>query len=219
MGFRFQSSSCVVVGTFNIYIIQPKLLLEMGVIPTDCKVKLQSDFSHPGIRFELGDVRWNVRPERLAVESKNPEIDCGIAIGRLLEQLVWTPTMAVGVNTVFLGDAETEQQLPEHFKLPTTAKFETVQRTCHVSCRSGDSVLNLQLNYNAGKEGAQPAVQLMLNVHTNLSEKNETRTQIELNASARQACNSFLKQREEVVDFASTILECQDFSYDVNDVE
>lgn len=219
MGFRFKNSSCVVIGTFNIYIIQPKLLFEMGLIEKDCKVKLQSDFSQPGIRFETNHLTWHVRPERVSVETTDPKIDCGQPLVKLLDNLLWTPTMAVGVNTVFYGDSETEKFLPSNFRLPTVSGFEPAQRTCHVSTHRDGRTLNLQLAHNQETEG--PAgIELNLNVHTALTIKGQTKTQREVNELAQSACQSFLQQRENVVVFASTLLQCEDFTYDIiNNVE
>jgi len=218
VGFRFKSSSCVVIGTFNIYIIQPKLLFEMGLIEKDCKVKLQSDFSQPGIRFEMNHLTWHFRPERVSVETTDPKTDCGQPLVMLLEKLLWTPTMAVGVNTVFYGDSETEKLLPSNFRLPTVSMFEPAQRTCHVSTHTDSGTLNLQIAHNPETDGAS-GIELNLNVHTALTVKGQQKTQCEVNELAQSACRSFLQQRENVVAFASKLLQTEDFSYDINNLE
>lgn len=66
MDFTFKHSSCVAVGTFNIYIVQPKLLAEMGVFETEQPVLVSGDLTRPGIRFEVNNALWTVRPDRLS---------------------------------------------------------------------------------------------------------------------------------------------------------
>ena len=85
--FAFKKSSCVALGTFNIYVIQPALLADMGVIePNDQLVRFEGDLTQPGFRFGATHCgNWTVRPERLAVESCDPEFDCGRHVGACVE--------------------------------------------------------------------------------------------------------------------------------------
>ena len=55
MSFRFTSASCVAVGTFNIYIIQPQWLAQMGVWLKGEKFNLQTDLSRPGFKFHRSE--------------------------------------------------------------------------------------------------------------------------------------------------------------------
>lgn len=203
MDFTFKHSSCVAVGTFNIYIVQPKLLAEMGVFETEQPVLISGDLTRPGIRFEVNNAVWTVRPDRLSVESKAPNVDCGLFVERTLAALCWTQIMGVGVNSVFTSPSESESQLPSDLRLPVHP--DATQRTSHLSIPRGDSVLNIQMTYSENQ------LELSLNTHMDFSQKKGNSK--EANESVRSFCGSFIDLRTSAVDFANRILKAE-FIYD-----
>ena len=203
MDFTFKHSSCVAVGTFNIYIVQPKLLAEMGVFETERPALISGDLTRPGIRFEVNNAVWTVRPDRLSVESKAPNVDCGLFVERTLAALCWTQIMGVGVNSVFTSPSESESQLPSDLRLPVHP--DATQRTSHLSIPRGDSVLNLQMTHSDNQ------LELSLNMHTDFS-RNKGNSK-EINESVRSICGSFIDLRTSAVDFANEILKAE-FIYD-----
>ena len=113
MGDRVQlnleTTNCVAVGTFNIYIIQPVYLAQMGILKKGVEVRFDADMRQPGFRFAVKNsgLKWEVRPDRLTIESRSLSEDCGAALSQVIDNLQWTPMQAVGVNAVFTGDIET----------------------------------------------------------------------------------------------------------------
>jgi hypothetical protein len=51
VAFGFKRANCVVVGTFNIYIVQPAWLEETGIIPKGSVVSIDSKIDASGFRF------------------------------------------------------------------------------------------------------------------------------------------------------------------------
>lgn len=200
MKFRFKQTSCVAVGTFNIYVVQPKLLSEMGVIKVEAgkNIAVVGDLSQPGIRFEFDRTKWSIRPERLAIETQSPNVDCGSYMQRVLQALRWTPVMAIGVNTEFVATLESAQ-IPDIFRLPQVDKAES--QTCHVGVPfNGETKLNIQLTKNADR------LNLILNLHTDFASRQKSESQQSLNESVLDLCADALKMREESVEIAKAIL-------------
>lgn len=166
MPFRFKKSSCVVVGSFNVYIIQPKWLSDRGLIGKG-ETKLQSDMRQPGFRFQRSgeSFQWVVRPDRIAIESDAPDADCGDRVARLLEILPWTPVFGVGNNIEFVGKREDLEALGLG-RLPPRAGLDNVtQRSWHVAVARQPSTVNLQISELS--EGSE----LSANWHTGLTGK------------------------------------------------
>lgn len=197
MQFRFKKANCVAVGTFNVYIIQPPLLTEMGVLAVGKTVELQADLSQPGVRFTIDNTTWTVRPERLAIETNRFDVNCGAFLAKMLEQLCWTPIKAIGSNAVYVADASAEADLPSGFRLPTAIAEGVSQRTVHIGYKRDRQQINLQLAEADGE------LELSLNVHT---EVRKASSQRRLNESAKQACNSFLDHRTLATDLAADVL-------------
>jgi hypothetical protein len=196
--FRFKQSSCVVVGTFNIYIIQPKLLGEMGVFPHGEVVTVMGDVSQPGTRMVAQGTTWTIRPDRLVVETDKSTVDCGEFIARTLEALCWTPVMAVGINAVFTADASVEEQLPDAVRLP---KCEAaIQRTSHIGIAHDDSTLNIQIS------ATEKCLELSLNLHRDLSALRQSKTQVDISREAQNVCNLFVARRAAAIEAAHNLL-------------
>jgi hypothetical protein len=171
VAFRFQKSSCVVVGTFNIYIVQPHLLLEINAVNADDKpdgeIKFEADFSQPGFRFEFMDqkIKCTVRPDRFLVESDDSAVDCGRVVGTLVQTLRYTPFMALGINSHYSTDnADDIQNLCREY-LPNFQDAQAAsikQRTVHAAVSVGSAVVNLQvaLKENVADFSANCHVQL-----------------------------------------------------------
>lgn len=201
--FAFKQSSCVAVGTFNIYILQPKLLAAMGVFELENPILVSGDLTQPGIRFEAVNSVWIVRPDRLSVESKAPNVDCGELVERTLAALCWTPIMGVGINVIFTASGN-EELLPDSLRLPSYPNAK--QRTVHVAIpHDGDSTLNVQLAQSDDK------LELSLNGHTDLSKIKENPQ--EANRAARSLCASFIEYRRSAVRIAQELLNAE-FIYD-----
>ena len=160
--FRFKSKNAVAIGSFNIYIIQPQSLAQMGVLEKDAsdKVLVSGDLTRPGIRFEIAGSVWVVRPDRLSVESENYRANCGELLQKTLQALCWTPIVALGANVTFSAPIEIERQLA--FKLPEHRG--ALQRTSHVAVELGESVVNIQLGQ------VKDELELRVNVHTDLND-------------------------------------------------
>jgi hypothetical protein len=200
--FTFEKSFCVALGTFNIYVIQPSLLTEMGVV--EGKVGgFSSDFTQPGWRFHADGARWIVRPERIAVESSDPSFDCGRRILSMLEHLRWTPVVAVGTNVVFRSDISGEAELPASFRLPVGDQRSMCRRQFQgVIKREDERELHLQLDAD------DECLRLLLNTHIDLPRtiEGERRSQSELNKLACSACNRFMQDRIDSVGVAQALL-------------
>ena len=159
--FKFKQSSCVAIGTFNIYVVQPKLLAEMGVFKAAQPVMVFGDLTQPGIRFEIDGMTWVVRPERLAVESARPDVNCGQFVEKTLAALCWTPIMAIGINSVFTSPGESAKELPSCLRLPEHP--DATVRTVHACVPYGKSKINFALTRD------QDGLTLSLNSHTDFS--------------------------------------------------
>jgi hypothetical protein len=200
--FGFKSSSCVVVGTFNTFVIQPKLLVEMQLLCPDAPIKVQQDLSQPGMRLVAEGLRWIIRPDRIVIESEDAGEDCGTPLRVLLSHLVWTPVFAVGVNAKFQVAAADAFVSPQCMQLPEVP-FTTLQRTSHFSIPRGAQVLNFQLSMSVRQPPA--SVDLALNVHSDIAANKASRSQHEMNRDARSACERFRSDLLEAVGVAKTL--------------
>lgn len=192
MKFTFKQSSCVAVGTFNIYIVQPKLLQEMGVFHSKHPGLISGDLTQPGFRFEIDKSKWFVRPDRLSVESEDPSVDCGGFVQRTLASLCWTPIMAVGINAVFEAAPESESMLPDELRLPIYP--DASQRTVHLSVQDGNIKTNIQL------ASTEEHLTLSVNRHVDFGHlKNDSKR---VGKAVQDVCGSFMQQRDESVEIA-----------------
>jgi hypothetical protein len=164
---RFQKASCVVVGTFNMYILHPQWLAKHGIIDRDTEVELQANFTQPGMRivFPGHRVVWNVTPNRLVVDSQDREFNCGSRIANTLAVLPETPLFAIGNNFRYQADLSEMTHLSAAIRdcpridAPVSSQH-VVQRTFHVAVEQPDhETVNLQI---ALKE---QQIELACNVH------------------------------------------------------
>ena len=205
MKFLFRQSSCVAVGTFNIYIVQPKLLCEMGVLEDRPRpIVVAGDLAQPGIRFDADDSKWTVRPDRLAVESTAAHVDCGGFVGSTLAALRWTPIMAIGINAVYRSEND-EAELISKLKLPHCEIAS--QRGIYLAVPGPKRVdhLNIHVVKNEDK------LELTLNLHTDFASKKCK--QLELNEQVRDLCKSSMELRNSAVDTARQLIGVE-FGYD-----
>jgi len=166
MAFRFKKANTVVIGTFNIYIIQPAWLAEVGIIPRDIPVEIFSKLDEPGFRFSSPKLstRWIVTPSFVQVESEKVDEDCGGAMARVLNRLPWTPLVALGNNTVFhssLDDLENIASLEVLERVPPSG-FGFAQKSIHYGLKREQTIFNLQLSIT------EDQVELTVNAHTEL---------------------------------------------------
>jgi len=182
VAFRWTSSTAVAAGTFNMYVIQPHWLTEVGRFREGMKLKAKSDMNRPGFNYSSDELRftWDIRPDRLMVISKGPTDDCGAELADVIEKLPWTPLAGVGANVEFTGDeADIELLMSGKCRLPSCNipdGYGLKQRTVHIAIARDAHIFNLQI-------AAHERVELSINVHT------------ELTAKGRQAANSELAQR------------------------
>lgn len=213
--FEFKGSSCVVVGTFNITIIQPKWLVESEIIESDSNFHLQFDMQSPGIRFKLPDKDgqdWNVRPDRLSVSSNVLGVDCGKPISEVLSRLPWTPIMAVGCNVNFgcpVKDFSSLDHLRDCSNIFNTSNissdYKFKQRTWHFSVEREDTVFNVQI------AETEDEIELLLNVHADTKEAKGIKKGNEI---ARNACANFVNYTNEATTLAKDLLS-KDISNDI----
>lgn len=187
MPFRFKKATCVVIGRFNMYIVQPSWLAKIGVIPKGIPVAIGTKLDEPGFRFSSLKLphRWYVTPNRIEVETEDPEADCGGAVGAVLEKLPWTPLSALGNNAIYEANTGELEELPDlgRFSPHAPEGYELAQRTFHFGVKREDHLYNLQLSVY------EETIELSTNAHTDLSGKESE--------DAQQAARRFLADRQE----------------------
>lgn len=169
MSLHFKQANCVVVGTFNIYILQPGWFVSIGVLETGDKFHFRTDFSRPGFKFssDKRKLTWLVRPDRLIIETNDYETDCGEVMAAVFRNLPHTPFFGIGNNV------ELEAPLKElsAFRgigdsgLPEAHEHYTVQqRTWHIALHRDPHVVNIQVAAVPEKE----TIAVSVNTHTEL---------------------------------------------------
>lgn len=169
MPFKFKKASCVAVGTFNIYVVQPRLLVGIGMLKKGIEVKFEQILTQPGFRFSADGLKgkWTVRPDRLIVETDSPDEDCGQQLSTVLKALRWTPVVAIGVNVEFESATDSIESLfPKAAHGPKNLTIR--QRTTHVAVSEDGNVFNLQ----AAMPASGPNF-LSGNVHTELKTESQ----------------------------------------------
>jgi hypothetical protein len=186
MAFRFQKSSCIVVGTFNMYILHPKWLAKHGIIESGVEVAIETNFTQPGFRFTFPklDIRWLIAPNRVIVESSKPAVDCGAIVAKMLKALPETPLQGLGSNVDYeaeLNEIEKLSRTIRDFPQQTSpnAGESIAQRTFHVAVKRGEhEATNLQLSFTETK------IELACNVHVGL-ENRENANEAAIAAASR----------------------------------
>ncbi len=193
MAFRFEKASCVVVGTFNMYILHPQWLVRNKIVGDPIEVGFETNLARPGFRFlfEKDKAIWNVAPDRLTIETRDPQFDCGQTISDILGKLPHTPLFALGNNTHYQADLSEFATLSQPIRdLPRiespTPDNKVVQRTFHVGIkRSEQEAVNLQIAFK------ENSIELMCNVHVDLGGRQPS------SDSAIAAAQRFFDDREE----------------------
>ena len=174
MAFRFKRSNCVLVGTFNMYIIQPPWLAKRGIIPK-VNVTLESKLNEPGFRFSSSKLRtrWVVTPGRIDVESEDPQEDCGDAMAKVVHALPETPLIALGNNAFYEAPLGDPLALPEDLRDSRAVPpgYSLVQSTQHFALKRGESITNIQLAIT------DKSFEIATNVHTELRDRDSTFTE------------------------------------------
>lgn len=192
MAFRFQKASCVVVGTFNMYIVHPEWLARHDIIERGMEVGIETNLAQPGFRFHFpkGKPTWSIAPNRIAVETQDPETDCGTAIAKILRVLPETPLFGLGNNAVYEADlSELDNLAPtiRDFPWPESPnEGETVrQKTFHVGVKRTEyEVANLQIAVR------EDNIELSCNLHSKLENRSD------FNAAAVTAAERFFDDRK-----------------------
>jgi len=206
--FRFKKSAAVAVGTFNIYIVQPRWLAQIGLINKEFRVRIESDFTRPGFRFDDpgSPIRWNVRPDRLVLEGSAFGTDCGAPLVKVLRTLKWTPLTGIGTNLEFEADWSILESLKCKMPdCPPPPGYEGGQKTWHSAFSRGEQVFNFQVSANPHSlehEGKRMAF-LSINVHTEISKETD---QTKASEKGQMACRQFMEHCREAVKIASEIL-------------
>lgn len=170
MAFHFKNASCVVLGTFNMYIIHPRWLARHEIIDKGAEVGIQTNLTEPGFRFLLPKHKttWTVAPDRIVIESDDPTVDCGRLVAAVLRKLPETPLRAIGNNAVYEADsaeaAALTQPLRDFLQTGCTANGEAVlQHSFFVAAKLGEQrEANLQMSVEQGR------LELGCNVQTEL---------------------------------------------------
>jgi hypothetical protein len=186
VAFRFKRASCVAIGTFNMYIIQPAWLAAVGIIPKHTLVEIYSKLDMPGFRFSSPQMpaRWTVTPTRIEIETDRMDEDCGSAMAQVLKELPWTPLLAIGNNAFYHAPCEELASLSsiEVLRKDAPDGFEFAQRSIHYGVKGQDTIFNLQLAIT------EEALELSANAHTELQGFNSD--------LAQQAARHFFQHRE-----------------------
>jgi hypothetical protein len=186
VAFQFKKATCVVAGTFNMYIVQPQWLTKIGVFETGTKVGIWTKFDEPGFRFQPQDLpnRWYVTPNRIEIETDSPAENCGQKMATVLASLPWTPLLAIGNNTVYEAPVSELDELSDlkQFSPAPPAEFRIAQRSLVLALMHGEQLYNLQLSLT------DEVIELSVNVHTELGNKESQYSQ--------EAARNFLNHRE-----------------------
>ncbi len=204
MAVRFKMASAVAVGTMNIYVIQPKWLVEVGLLPADSKIRMESDLNRPGFRYttEESSLKWDVRPERLMIHSESAYTDCGTVLADVLGKLPWTPLLAVGFNFEFQGDIDEVARIAKELRPPSCiapSTYAIKQTTSHIAIQQGDQIFNFQM-------AAADHFELAINVHTDVNNKG---TQETISRCSIDACRRFVEFRQKSRELAESLLKLE----------
>ncbi len=168
MAFRFKRASCVVVGTFNMYIIQPSWLAKIGLYPKATTFAIYAKFDEPGSRFapqEAPTHKWTVSPNRIDIETEAEHEDCGEKIATVLAKLPETPLKAIGNNYIYEAPLSELGNLKDFacFDPAVPAGYEVRQRSFHLGLTHEEQQFNLQLSVT------REVIELSVNVHTDFA--------------------------------------------------
>jgi len=117
--------------------------------------------------------------------------------------------MAIGSNVAFTAEVE-QRAFDQHFRPPNPDLNGTIQNTCHTTIQLEESRVNIQLSTT------DDAIELLLNRHTDLKHCDN---QVDANAAAIQAADSFMDHRSHAVDIAQSIITQGIFEYEPANAE
>ena len=194
MPFQFAKASCVVVGTFNMYILNPLWLKRHEIVDAevlaDGDLVVEMNLARPGFRYKLPNAVWTVAPDRISIETKDVAFDAGNTVARILRALPETPLYGIGNNAMYEASATEESEtirairyFPSH---ADSSESEAVaRRTFHYSIdRDEHEVFNLQMSVSLKR------IELSCNAHTKLEDRTEA------NEAAIAAASRFFDDRE-----------------------
>jgi hypothetical protein len=152
MAFNFLRSASVAIGSFNIYIIQPKWLGSKGFVKEGTDLTIETTLDEPGLRISANGYpfRWVVTPSKIAIETKDEAADCGKVMASLLRYLPETPLTAVANHTVY--SSPTDKTVPQPPAFPCVAPMEgydVTESAYLIAVRSPSDSYNLLIQYNA----------------------------------------------------------------------
>jgi hypothetical protein len=149
MPFKLRKSSCVAVGTFNIYIFRPPWVGEVEGCPAGAEIKIHADLSKPGFQLSSPNLNciWTVRPDRIALESAEHQKSCGEVMAEILRRLPETPLTAIGHNFEAAAEVEPDigDRLGELFTPQSVAEGEIERQARVTTVRIGAQQYNLSL--------------------------------------------------------------------------
>jgi hypothetical protein len=192
VALKFKKATCVVAGTFNMYIVQPAWLTKVEIIPKGIDVAIGTKLDEPGFRFFSPKLscRWVVTPSRIEVETEIPEADCGRIVAAVLEKLPWTPLIALGNNAVYSAPRSEIDMLPDEMRRVSEIPggYELTQHSFHFGLSRENRIANLQLSITSEE------IELSINVNTELRNRDSGTVQ----AAARR----FLQDRADAESLA-----------------
>ena len=193
MAFRFKNASCVVAGTFNMYIVQPQWLVEIGIFSKEHTppITIASKLDEPGFRFSSPKLaaRWFVAPNCIMLDTESTTEDCGATVAKVLGSLPWTPLVGLGNNTTYTAPLSDCGALTENLQNPPEPPngYSLMQRSVHFAATQESRIFNLQLSIT------QEEIELSVNVHTQLQGKGKP----EASNMAQAAAKRFFQDRED----------------------
>ena len=194
MPFRFDSANAVAVGTFNMYIVQPSWLAELGIIPKGIPVTISVKGDEPGLRFDSPKLPtiWVISPTRIEVSTKDYREDCGERLARVLHSLPWTPLKAVGTNAFFKAatndpDVKVAGSCFDSFNPQCPEEYMIEQRGIAFGVKHEEHHLNMQLTILTDR------VDLDANAHTEID-----RTGVAGSELAQRAMRKFFDHRKKL---------------------
>ena len=184
MPFAFDKSSCVAVGTFNIYILNPPWLGKKDILPKNATVRGLANLLQPGFRYEVEGMpqTWTVSPTRVEVESRSVGFSCGNLVAKLLRVLPETPVFGIGNNFHFTAKLDQIDEVADPVRgLLLAQSGSTVARACHFSVKRDDiTIAHLQIRAD------DEHVEFSCNVHSNVEGRPDP------NAEAVAAADRFI---------------------------
>lgn len=212
MVFRFEKASCVVVGTFNMYIFHPQWLAKHEIIEKGMEVGIEANLTQPGFRFRFpeGKAIWSVAPNRLVIESRDPDTHCGHMVAKILRILPETPLFALGNNVHYQAELSELENLSEAIREfprvdPPTPEQSVVDRTFQVGVKRDDfQTVNLQISLK------EDSIDLACNVHVELANREKA------NEEALDAAKQFFQDRTDATSLAQHAFGAL-FDYDSSD--